>query len=75
MSSTVRDDVRAIPFVPAAASTAIVQSRRDVRATCDKLILAIEILRRLDLAEPVPVLEEVVARLEEVGLELSRVPV
>jgi hypothetical protein len=73
MSQTVRDGRRSVPFVPAAAATAIVRARRDVVATADRLTLAIEILRHLGVADPVPALEQAVARLEEIGVDLRDV--
>ena len=67
------DPPRAIAFVPERAATAIVESRRDVVHSADRLLLAIQILRYLGMSDTVPLLEDLVARLQEVGTELGRV--
>jgi hypothetical protein len=68
------DDARVIPFVPERAATAIVESRRDVVQSAERLTLAIQILRHLGRSETVPLLEDLVERLREVGVELRHVP-
>jgi hypothetical protein len=72
VSRVVPDD-RSRPFVPERAAAAIVESRRDVVQSADRLALVIQILRHLGMSEMVTLLEDLVARLEEVGSELGRV--
>jgi hypothetical protein len=69
----VDDEARVIPFVPERAATAIVESRRDVVQSAERLTLAIEILRHLGMSETVPILEDLVQRLRQVGFELRDV--
>jgi hypothetical protein len=62
----------AIPFVRERAPTAIVESRRAVAHSIDRLVVAIT--RHPGSSKSVPLLEVVNARLEEVGVELHRLP-
>lgn len=63
---------RAVPLTPERLATALVQARANLVRAVDEVLLAARICRELDGA-PAHGLEEVVARLEEVELQLNQI--
>lgn len=62
--------LRPVPFTEERALTELVRCRRELDAAIESLVLAVDILSRLDGGPPRGVLEDVLGRMEEAAVML-----